>query len=107
MSTSAAGIYSSLVSDPDLGELVAMFVAEMPDKIENLLRLYDDGDRGELTRAAHQMKGAAGSYGFHDITPHAARLELSLKSDRPEEQIKQELDALLDLCHRVRAGAPS
>ena len=99
-------VYSTLGADPDLGELVEMFASEMPDRIDNLLRLYNGVDREEFRRAVHQIKGAAGSYGFHAITPHAARLELSLKTEQPEAQIQQELNDLLDLCRRVRAGVP-
>lgn len=99
-------VYSTLGADPDLGELVEMFASEMPDRIDNLLRLYNGEDREEFRRAVHQIKGAAGSYGFHAITPLAARLEISLKSEQPEEQIQQELNELLDLCRRVRSGVP-
>ena len=99
-------VYSTLGADPDLGELVEMFASEMPDRIDNLLRLYNGEDREEFRRAVHQIKGAAGSYGFHAITPSAARLEISLKTEQPEAQIQQELNELLDLCRRVRAGVP-
>lgn len=105
MSTaSESWVYSSLAVDPDLGELVELFVGEMPERIENLARLHEAGGREELRRAVHQMKGAAGSYGFHAITKPAAQLEFSLKTERPEEQIHSELEELLALCRRVRSG---
>lgn len=104
-STSQDWIYSTLGADPDLSELVELFVAEMPGRLENLLSLYDSGNLVELRRTAHQIKGAAGSYGFHALTPAAARLEASLKADRPEDEIKQELDELAGLCARIRAGS--
>src|SRR5437773_2145885 len=104
--SSTAFIFSALGGDVDLGSLVELYVAEMPRRIEALLKQYDDGNRHELRRAVHQLKGAAGSYGFHALTPAAAQLERSLDIDRPEEQIKAELDALLELCRRVVGGAP-
>jgi HPt (histidine-containing phosphotransfer) domain-containing protein len=103
--TSQDWIYSTLGTDPDLGELVEMFVSEMPARLESLLSLYDSGNMSELRRLAHQIKGAAGSYGFHSLSPAAARLEASLKSERPEEQIKHEIDELVALCSRIRAGS--
>jgi histidine phosphotransfer protein HptB len=107
MSTaSASWVYSSLAADPDLRELVELFVEEMPERIENLIRQYQEGVREDFRRAVHQIKGAGGSYGFHALTQPAAQLEMSLKTDRAEDQIQRELDELLSLCRRVRSGLP-
>jgi HPt (histidine-containing phosphotransfer) domain-containing protein len=102
---SAAYVYSDLGADPDLGDLVDLFVGEMPSRIESLLRLYDENNRLELCRLVHQMKGAAGSYGFHAVTPLAARLEQSLKNDTAEEILQEELMSLVALCRRIRSGS--
>ena len=99
-------IYSSL-ADTDLGELIEMFVEEMPDRINALETQARDHDWQQLTKTAHQLKGAAGSYGFNVITPSAARLESATKEGRPEEEILAALDELLDLCRRMRSGAPT
>jgi len=98
--------YSTLAEDPDLAEIVEMFVQEMPDRVANLLRRFDARELNELERAAHQIKGAAGSYGFHQLTPSAARLEALVKQRRPEEEIKAALNELVALCQGVRAGTP-
>lgn len=99
-----AFVYSELADDPDLGDLVELFVAELPDRLDHLVRQFDDGNRQTMRRAVHQMKGAAGSYGFHAVTPLAARLEQSLNDDGSDERVKADLDALLDLCRRIRSG---
>jgi HPt (histidine-containing phosphotransfer) domain-containing protein len=96
--------YSTLAEDPDLAEIVEMFVQEMPDRVSNLQRRFESRDLMELERAAHQLKGAAGSYGFHQLTPAATRLEAMLKQRRPEEEVHAALDALVSLCRGVRAG---
>lgn len=101
---SAAYVFSDLGNDPDLGELVDLFVGEMPERIDSLLGLYAARNRTELSRAVHQLKGAAGSYGFHAVTPLAARLEQSLKDDEWEVKLPGELAALLDVCRRMRSG---
>ncbi|MDP6554248.1 MAG: Hpt domain-containing protein [Pirellulaceae bacterium] len=59
-----ATIHSPMASASVYGELVEMYVDEMPDRIAALERAFDSGDMEGLQRAAHQMKGAAGSYGF-------------------------------------------
>jgi HPt (histidine-containing phosphotransfer) domain-containing protein len=99
-------IHSSLAEDADLGEIVELFVAEMPQRIERLVDRAAAGDWTELGRLAHQLKGAAGSYGFEPVSPAAARLEAALQSQCPESQIRAALDELIGMCRRMRAGLP-
>lgn len=103
----AESIYSSLGGDPDLGELVDMFVAEMPDRVANLLARLNDHDWDGLRTAAHQLKGAAGSYGFGVISPCAGKLESAIRDSEPEERIHESVAELVDLCRRVRCGVPA
>jgi HPt (histidine-containing phosphotransfer) domain-containing protein len=98
-------IYSKLGSDPELGELVEMFVSEMPDRIAAILARYDMGDFKELARLAHQIKGAAGSYGFNGLTPAAERLEVSAGKNEPADLIREAVDELIEMCGRLRCGA--
>jgi HPt (histidine-containing phosphotransfer) domain-containing protein len=97
-------IISSFAGDPVLSELVEMYVAEMPDRIADLERAFAGGDRERLRIFAHQIKGAAGSYGFDCLTQAAASLETSLRADRPAEEVGRLLDELLKLCRRISAG---
>ncbi|HEX7450234.1 MAG TPA: Hpt domain-containing protein [Pirellulales bacterium] len=98
----AEPILSTLADDPDLGSIVELYVAEMPGRIATLVEQFDAGNRVGLTTTAHQIKGAAGSHGFHQVTPIAARLEAALHADRPDAEIGDALEALLDICRRVR-----
>ena len=93
--------------DPDLGDIVAMFVDEIPARVSALSALLADGDWEDLRRAAHQLKGSAGSYGFEGISPLAGKVEDTIRSGEPEEAIRAAVDELLDLCSRVRAGTLS
>ena len=99
-------VYSKYGDDPDLGELVEMFVDEMPGRLESLKSQFDSSDWDELKRTAHQLKGSAGSYGFDQLSPYAARLEATLLDGETEESIRESLDALVDICSRARSGAP-
>ena len=101
-----AFVYSQLAADPDLGELIDFFVQEIPDRINALEAQAKSRDWNELTRTAQRIKGAAGSYGFSEITPYAARLEAAAREALPEEKILAALHELLSLCRRVRAGTP-
>ena len=100
-------IYSTLGDDPDLGELVELFVEEMPSRIEMLQQEYDVANWQGLRQLAHQLKGAAGSYGFHQITPVAGNLESVLTDEENESLVASTLADLLDLCRRARAGSPA
>jgi histidine phosphotransfer protein HptB len=100
-------LYSSLGTDPDLGEIVELFVEEMPGRIQVLVDQYNSADWDGLRRTAHQLKGAAGSYGFSDISPMAARLEHALSVDEPEQKIRNTIEQLIDACGRARAGGPA
>jgi HPt (histidine-containing phosphotransfer) domain-containing protein len=97
-------IYSTLGCDPDLAELVDWFVGEVPNRLASLRQSFDAHDWSELGRLAHQIKGAAGSYGFPAVTPIAARLESAAKSAEPEDQILTALDELTTICCRLRSG---
>ena len=99
-------LYSALGADPDLIEIVEMFVDEMPDRIAAIQRLLDAQDWAALRRTAHQLKGAAGSYGFDAVSPQATAVEDANHNQQPEEQVRAAVAELLDLCRRVRAGAP-
>jgi HPt (histidine-containing phosphotransfer) domain-containing protein len=97
-------VYSRLAADPMLGELVDLFVQEMPERVVALEVQARSRDWSQLARTAHQLKGSAGSYGFGEITPCAARLEAAARDARQEEAILSALNDLLDLCSRVRSG---
>lgn len=99
-------IYSDLGLDEDLGELVEMFVDEIPNRIQSLEEALGEQNWPQLKTLAHQMKGAAGSYGFHAISPVAARLEEAAEVVSPEEEIQQFVGDLVEICQRARAGGP-
>lgn len=102
---SHAPIYSPLGADPDFSDLVDMYVDEMPERATRLQELFAAAAWDDLRRLAHQIKGAAGSYGFGQITPAAGRLEMSIMQAHSPAVIEAELEALLSLCHAIRAGA--
>jgi hypothetical protein len=67
-------VYSPLADDPDYGELVDLFVQEIPERINALDAQAESRDWNQLAETAHKLKGAAGCYGFGEITLCAARL---------------------------------
>jgi len=98
-------LYSTFGTDPDMVEIVDLFVGEMPERVASLQKCLADADLDNLRVVAHQLKGAGGSYGFQSITECAARVEGAIRSREPEEQIRQDVAALVDLCQRARSKA--
>ncbi len=99
----AEPVYSSLARDPDLRELVEMFVAEMPDRISAFQDAFESGNLDSLGGSAHQLKGSAGSYGFDTLTVLAAAVEFSVKEGKTEEEIQSALADLVSACQRATA----
>jgi HPt (histidine-containing phosphotransfer) domain-containing protein len=102
--TNCEYVYSRLADDPDLRDIVDMFVEEMPGRIATFLDQLRAGDWEALRHTAHQLKGAAGSYGFDVITPSAGKVEAAIRNSEPEKRIREAVDELVDLCQRARCG---
>jgi HPt (histidine-containing phosphotransfer) domain-containing protein len=87
-------------------ELIAEFAASMRDRSAALRSALDGRDLTNLTRQAHQLKGAAGGYGFDPLGRAAGALETGLRAAGPEaslESFRQQVEELIALCGRVRA----
>jgi HPt (histidine-containing phosphotransfer) domain-containing protein len=96
-------IHSSLSGDPVLGEIVELFVAELPQRTKRIERHLDLGDWEALRQAAHQLKGAAGSHGFDQLTTHALRVEALAAKQAPPQEIRAAVAELVDQCRRATA----
>ena len=101
---------STFRGDPDMRELIGLFAEEMPERIDLMRSCWERQAWVDLRRAAHQLKGASGGYGFPDVGQAAARLESALsdttlaKGQAALEGLKNDLDGLIDLCLRVKDG---
>jgi len=103
----ASAFYSTLADDPELGELVTVFVDEIPDRVARLARCLANGDWEGLGRLAHQFKSAVGSYGFAQLVPPAVLLDAAVREGYAEDLVEEALVELSEMCIRVRAGSPA
>ncbi len=94
---------SRFSDDPEMAELVAYFVEEIPQRIEALRAYCESGDREGVQRLAHQLKGASAGYGFDELGQAAASLEAPLKEEATLDDVKSQIDELNDLLRRVQA----
>jgi len=103
-SVQGPAIFSSFADDPDMKELVDLFVGEMSERISQLRIMDSACDLIQLQRLAHQLKGAGGGYGFPAITEAASRLEANVKEGEDSGQIEMAISELAALCDRATAG---
>ncbi len=94
-------VRSEFSDDPDMRELVEVFVDEMPDRIEAIQNTWSEQDLEGLRQIAHQLKGASGGYGFSPLGDVAMELEYSIRETAEIDEIRQHVDELVDMCNRV------
>ena len=103
MTTPSLPIYSVLASDPDLREVIRLFVEEMQER----MRVFENelaAERwSELCRVAHQLKGTAGSHGFAELSRVAAALELTIQSNAGVQEIAAATANLIAVRQRATA----
>ena len=100
---STEAVYSDLANDDDLRDIVALFVEEMEGRITKIESEYASSDLYSLGRTVHQLKGAAGSYGFSKITQAAATVEEKIRDAAPDEEIGTSVKELVALCRLIKA----
>lgn len=98
-------VRSTLANDPEMTELVQMFVSELPDRADAVQAAWSGQKLDDLRRLAHQLRGSSASYGFSVIGDTAGRIEDQLKGMAPVpdsmETVKQTVDELVSLCQRA------
>lgn len=71
---------SVLANDPELGPLALKFGALLPNRVAAIQMALDDERVDDAGRLAHQLAGAAGSYGYRQVGKLAAQLEGELQT---------------------------
>jgi histidine phosphotransfer protein HptB len=98
--------FSELAREPEMAALVSAFVHDLPGRLDAMNQVAEAGDWQELSCLAHQLKGAAGSYGFPQLALAAAGVEESARDGRPAQDIAVALERLGAACAQTRAGIP-
>ena len=98
----AAPLTSNMSNDPDMTELIDLFVGGMGDRIRDLENALESGDLAILDALAHQLKGAGGSHGLPAISEAAAVVVTAARSKEDPEQLRRQVYELIDLCRRAQ-----
>jgi PAS domain S-box-containing protein len=90
----------ALLSKPATAKLVETFANRLPERCAAIRAAADAVDEALIKRLAHQLKGAAGGYGFSSVTDAAASLEKTLISDAAA--LDTAVRTLIDACDSAR-----
>ena len=105
-------IHSEFAGDPEMKELIELFLSELPVRIESLRAAHAAGDAVVLRRLAHQLRGASAGYGYPALGNAAGAVEDRLRtlgvesgpSPQALAKINAEIGALVDMCRRACAA---
>ena len=95
-------VRSEFADDPDMADIVALFVSELPKRISSMQEALCSGDIAQLRILAHHLKGAAGGYGFPKLGEAAALVDLGIKEGCDENVVRSRLGMLAAFAARVR-----
>jgi HPt (histidine-containing phosphotransfer) domain-containing protein len=88
----------------EIADLIRDFVQELPSRASAIADASKAGDWAALRRLAHQLKGAAGSYGFSSITDAARSIEEAASPSVGSAELDESIRRLSTLCQRARAA---
>jgi histidine phosphotransfer protein HptB len=102
-------VRSQFADDPEMADLVEMFVSEMPTRLSALQAAWEMGQVEAVMRLAHQLGGACAGYGFPTLGRAARELERRLKAvdDHSMDQLQElrrEYEGLIQICSRACGG---
>ncbi|MBS3733732.1 MAG: PAS domain S-box protein [Phycisphaerae bacterium] len=87
-------LISEFADEPDMADIVADFVDRLGERIDAMRAAFEQGSWDDLRRAAHQVKGAGGGYGYPSVSQTAAKLESAAENE--DRQASQRWLAALD-----------
>ena len=99
--SASSRLVSEYANDPDMIDLVEMFIDEMPDRISAIEQAVHQADIAMLSSLSHQLKGSAGGYGFGPITTAAAQVEQLATTEKQLQEMEGAIAELLSLCRQA------
>ncbi len=103
----AARLRSTHAANPKMVEIIGRFVSRLPERVGQMQKHLEDEDFESLKQVAHQLKGAAGGYGFTPLTDAAGRVEARIKTHDAFDAITAEVQSLISLIAQVEGYSSS
>ncbi len=103
--TSQNLIHSLYKDQPIYRELLASFVACIPERLNKANAAFEERNWLDLSKVMHQLRGAAASYGYPSLAAEAAHIELASQAPNiQEERIGDSLSHIASTCRRIELG---
>lgn len=93
---------STMGSDPDIAELVDIFVENLPETLRKMETCYLAGDTQGLLKLVRRIKGEGSAYGFDRICRAAKTLEDYIEGEVPLPVIREGMTELYKYCFAVQ-----
>ncbi|CAN5432637.1 hypothetical protein BH10PLA1_BH10PLA1_08470 [soil metagenome] len=90
----------ALLAKPKLAKLVEKFVTGLDDRLAAIRKAVDEEDHKQLKVLSHQLKGAAGGFGFPNISRVAADMEHV--DEKQIATLAKSVRELADLCIQAK-----
>ncbi|MGH7791897.1 MAG: Hpt domain-containing protein [Thermodesulfobacteriota bacterium] len=92
--------------DPDLEDLIPMFLENRHRDVEEIRKLLREGGVEEIRRLSHSMKGSGGGYGFYEVSEIGRDMEEAANSGDAEkiENLNDRLAKYLSVVEVVVRG---
>ncbi len=103
-SASIEPLISDFADDPDMLEIIEMFVDGLSERIDSILTAFEDRNFTTVSGIAHQLKGASGGYGYPSLSELAFDVEQLAKQNAADDLIEAALTVLVSECRRAIAG---
>jgi PAS domain S-box-containing protein len=97
-------LISDFADDPDMLEIIEMFIDGLHERIESIQAAFNDRIFTTVSGIAHQLKGAAGGYGYPTLSELGFEVEQLAEQNAPDQQIEEALTLLIEQCHRAIVG---
>ncbi len=94
-------IFSDYAGIEDWKDLLVEFADAIPDRIASIEASLADENTERLIQLVHQLRGACGSYGFHQITGLASDLEHALRANPQIALHRERVDGFLATLARI------
>ena len=97
-------LLSDFADDADMMEIIEPFVSGLDERVATMQQALASSDYETLSCVAHQLKGAAGGYGYPSISDAAKVVELGAKSKEPVSLLEAPIARVVSLCTGARIG---
>ncbi|MHC4876921.1 MAG: ATP-binding protein [Planctomycetota bacterium] len=97
-------LLSDFADDAEMMEIIEPFVLGLDERVGSMREAVNAHDYESLSCTAHQLKGAAGGYGFPSISDAARVVEVGAKTKETVGVLAEAVSTVASLCRGARLG---